>query len=154
MKILVTLLLSCFTVPLIHGQNTLDVKKEIIALEHAFAKAIQSRDTILTKAFQDESYYLAFTVDSMPVQIVPRQSWLNVLEDYVTHSFSIDDIHVNVYDNVAVAMLMFTQNATVRGKDRSGQFVLTDIWINKGGRWLIAERHSSRPGRNANMKSK
>ena len=122
-------------------------QEQIIDLEKSFAAAIQTQDTVQTKKFQTDTYFLAYTVQGMPIQIVPRQSWLNLLHDgYVTHSFSIDDIKVNIYGNTAVAMLMFTQNATVRGQDRSGQFVLTDIWYKKNNDWLIAERHSTRPG--------
>ena len=81
----------------------------------------------------------------MPFQIITREHWLSGLKDYVTESFSIDDIKVNVYGNTAVAMLMYSQKATVRGQDRSTQFVLTDIWIKEDKGWVIAERHSSRP---------
>ncbi len=123
-------------------------QEQIIELEKAFAAAIQTQDTIQTKKFQAESYFLAYAVQGVPaIQIAPRQNWLNLLKDYVTESFSIDDIKVNVYGNTAVAILMFTQKAIVRGQDRSGQFVLTDIWYKGGDKgWLIAERHSTRPG--------
>jgi ketosteroid isomerase-like protein len=123
------------------------VQEQIIDLERSFAASIKTQDTTETKKFQTDTYFLAYTVQGMPIQIVPRQAWLGLLKDsYVTESFTIDDIKVNVYGNTAVAMMMFTQKATVRGQDRSGQFVLTDIW-NKGDKgWLIAERHSTRPG--------
>ena len=122
-------------------------QEQIIELENSFAASIKTQDTVETKKFQEETYFLAYTVQGMPIQIVQRQAWLNMLKDYyVTESFTIDDIKVNVYDNTAVAMLMFTQKATVRGQDRSGQFVLTDIWHKGKNGWLIAERHSTRPG--------
>ena len=122
-------------------------QEQIIDLEKSFAAAIKTQDTMQTKMFQADTYFLAYAVQGVPsIQIVPKQSWLNLLKDYVTESFTIDDIKVNVYDNTAVAMLMFTQKATVRGHDRSGQFVLTDIWYKGNKGWLIAERHSTRPG--------
>jgi ketosteroid isomerase-like protein len=128
-------------------QSSKTPEEQIIDLEKSFAAAIKAQDTIQTKKFQADSYFLAYAVQGMPpIQIVPKQSWLNLLKDYVTESFTIDDIKVNVYDNTAVAMLMFTQKATVRGQDRSGQFVLTDIWYKGKKGWLIAERHSTRPG--------
>ncbi len=130
-------------------------QEQIIDLEKSFAAAIKTQDTVETKRFQSDTYFLAYAVQGMPsIQIVSRQSWLNLLKDYVTESFTIDDIKVNVYGNTAVAILMFTQKAIVRGQDRSGQFVLTDIW-NKGNKgWLIAERHSARPGPPVNMQPK
>jgi ketosteroid isomerase-like protein len=128
--------------------------QEIIEMEKCFAAAVQSRDSLQTKKYQTDSYFLAYTVEGKPIQIVPKQRWLAVLKDYVTESYSFDDIKVNVYGNTAVAMVLFTQKATVSGQDRSGQFVLTDIWVKGNNGWLITERHSSRPGQAVNMQSK
>ncbi len=118
---------------------------EIINLEKSFALAIKSQDTMQTKKFLSGNYFLAIGVQGMPLQIVSREHWLSTLKDYVTESFSIDDIHVNVNGNTEVALLLFTQKAIVRGQDRSAQFMLTDIWIKEDEGWVIAERHSSRP---------
>ncbi|CAN5219551.1 hypothetical protein BH09BAC2_BH09BAC2_10170 [soil metagenome] len=117
----------------------------IIDLEKSFASAIQSQDTAQTKKFLSDTYFLTIGVHGIPLQIVLREQWLSGLKDYVTESFSHDDIKVNIYDNTAVAILLFSQKATVRGQNRSGQFMLTDIWIKVGNDWRITERHSSRP---------
>ena len=127
-------------------QSSKTLQEQIIDLEKSFAAAIKTQDTMETKKFQADTYFLAYTVQGMPIQIVPKQGWLTLLKDYVTESFTIDDIKVNVYGNTAIAMLIYTQKATVRGQDRSGQFVLTDIWCKGNKGWLIAERHSTRPG--------
>ena len=139
-------LIGLATITNAQQQSSKTPQEEIIDLEKSFAAAIKTQDTLETKMFQADNYFLAYTVQGMPIQIVPKQSWLTLLKDYVTESFTIDDIKVNVYGNTAIAMLMFTQKATVRGQDRSGQFVLTDIWLKGNKGWLIAERHSSRPG--------
>jgi ketosteroid isomerase-like protein len=120
-------------------------QEEIIALEKSFAEAIKSRDTIQTKKMQAETYFLAVGVKGQPLRIIPRNRWFNNLKAYVIESYSIDDIKVNIYGNIAVALLLLTQQATTGGEDRSAQFVLTDIWMKDSNSWLIAERHSSRP---------
>ena len=120
-------------------------QEEIIHLENSFATAIKNQDVEQTKILQADTYFLAIGVQGMPLQIIPREKWLLGLKDYVTESFSIDDIKVNVYGNTAVALLMYSQKATVRGQDRSAQFILTDIWIKEDNDWVITERHSSRP---------
>ena len=120
-------------------------QEEIIDLEKSFATAIKSQDTVQAKKFLSDTYFLAIGVQGLPLRITPREQWLSVLKVYITESFSIDDIKVNIYGNTAVAMLMYTQKATVRGQDRSAQFVLTDIWMHGNKGWLITERHSSRP---------
>ena len=119
--------------------------EEIIDLEKSFAAAIKSQDSSQTEKFLSDTYFLAIGVQGTSLQVIPRERWLLGLKDYVTESFSIDDIKVNVYGNTAVALLLYSQKATVRGQDRSAQFMLTDIWIKGDKGWTIAERHSSRP---------
>lgn len=126
-------------------QNFKSAEQEIIELETIFATAIKDQDEEQTKKLQADSYFLAIGVQGMPLQIIPRDKWLAGLKHYVTESFSIDDLKVNVYGNTAIAIVMYSQKATVRGQDRSAQFVLTDIWIKEDKGWVIAERHSSRP---------
>lgn len=126
-------------------QNFKSAEQEIIELETIFATAIKDQDEEQTKKLQADSYFLAIGVQGMPLQIIPQDKWLAGLKDYVTESFSIDDLKVNVYGNTAIAIVMYSQKATVRGQDRSAQFVLTDIWIKEDKGWVIAERHSSRP---------
>ena len=159
MKHFINLTLSLIILPVItygQQQSSKTAQQQIIDLEKSFAASIMTQDTLQTKMFLADTYFLAYAVQGMPnIQIVPRQTWLTILKDYyVTESFTIDDIKVNVFGNTAVAMLLFTQKATVRGQDRSGQFVLTDIWYKGNKDWLIAERHSSRPGPPVNMQSK
>lgn len=159
MKHLISLIVSLIGIAtIIHAQqqSSKTPQEQIIDLERSFAAAIKTQDTLQTKKFQADTYFLAYAVQGLPsIQIVPRQGWLITLaKDYVTESFTIDDIKVNVYGNTAIAMLLFTQKATVRGQDRSGQFVLTDIWHKEKNDWLIVERHSSRPGPPVNMQLK
>jgi ketosteroid isomerase-like protein len=149
MKFLITLLIATnvLTTTIVAQQQSLKTpQEEIIDLEKSFAAAIKTQDTLQAKKFQSDTYFLAVGVQGMPLQITPRERWLSNLKDYyVTESFSIDDVKVNVYGNTAVAMLLYSQKATFHGQDRSAQFVLTDIWVKGDKGWVIAERHSSRP---------
>ena len=148
MKHFITLLVATIiltTVSMAQQQSFKTPQEEITDLEKSFASAIKSQDTVQTKKFLSDTYFLAIAVQGMPLQIVSRVHWLSGLKDYVTESFSIDDIKVNSYGSIAVAMLMYSQKAIVRGQDRSAQFMLTDIWIKGDKGWMIAERHSSRP---------
>ena len=74
-----------------------------------------------------------------------RNAWLEALEHYEIQEASVDHIHVRIYDCVAVALMLWRQKATLDGADRSAVFMLTDIWVDVGGEWKLAERHSSRP---------
>src|SRR6187549_2594252 len=89
---------------LAQSSSTSGVQDEIIALEKKFAEVIKSRDSIQASQLQSESYFLAIGIQGMPIQNIPKVQWLSTLRFYVTESYSIDDIKVNVYGNTAVAM--------------------------------------------------
>src|SRR6187402_3343619 len=110
-------------------------QEEIIELEKSFAELVKSQDTNQIKKLQLETYFLAVGVQGKPLQIIPRNRWLKNLKNYVVESYSIDDIKVNVYGNTAVALMLFTQQATSFGNDRSAQFLLTDIWVKEDNGW-------------------
>jgi ketosteroid isomerase-like protein len=130
------------------GQTaTTKASDEIVAAEKGWSEKIKTRDVAAMENFLAPGYFLAIGVAGQPLRVVPRAAWLESLPRYVVESYSIDDIKVNVYGSTAVALMMFTQKATVGkdGQDRSAQFVITDIWIKTNNGWRIAERHSSRP---------
>jgi ketosteroid isomerase-like protein len=122
-----------------------DTEHDILELEKQWATAIQHQDSAQMNHFLADSYFLAIGIQGQPFQIVPREAWLEGLKHYRTESFSIDDIRVHAYGVTAVVLMLFTQKATVRGHDRSGQFVITDIWFKQNLGWRVTERHSSRP---------
>jgi ketosteroid isomerase-like protein len=120
-------------------------EQQIVALEKQWASAIQTQNVAATSAFLADDFFLGIGVAGGPLRIVPRAAWLDGLKEYITKSYAIDDIKVHVHSNVAVVFMLFTQQATVRGQDRSAQFAITDIWVNDSSGWRVAERHSSRP---------
>jgi ketosteroid isomerase-like protein len=121
------------------------LQAEVIKMEASFADAVKAQDSAKASQLQSESFFLAIGVQQMPIQIVTKSQWLSTLKYYVTESYKIDDIKVNIYGNTAVVLMLFTQKATVRGQDRSAQFYITDIWNKTDSGWKISERHSSRP---------
>lgn len=123
------------------------VEQEIVELEKKWNNAIQSQNEAGVAQFLADSYFLAVGVQGQPLQVVPRERWLENLKFYNIHSHSIDDIKVHVYGDTAVVLMLFTQKATVGRppRDRSAQFLITDIWVKQQQGWRVTERHSSRP---------
>ena len=59
-------------------------------------------------------------------------------------SFTIDDMKVRVYGDTAIVHGMSTSKETYKGKDISGQYRWTDVFIKQGGRWQALTTHSSK----------
>lgn len=119
--------------------------QQILELERLWVGAIQRRDKAAMVNFLADGYFLAIGAAGGRLKVVPRAAWLETLSVYETRSFSFDDVQVHTYGDTAVVVMLFSQEATVRGQDRSAQFVITDIWVKGPNGWRVAERHSSRP---------
>ncbi len=128
-----------------NASSELPVEAQISALEREWAAAFQAKDIFALQNLMADGYALIIGVQGMPLQVVPRNAWLEDLHDYQINLVSIDHIHVRAYGDVAVAVMLWRQEATLGGRDRSAQFMLTDIWVRQNGEWRMAERHSSRP---------
>ena len=123
----------------------LPVEAQISNLERQWAAAFQRKDVAALQNMMADGYSLVIAVEGVPLQVVPRNAWLEALEDYTIAEASVDHIHVRMYRFVAVAVMLWRQKATLHGEDRTAVFMLTDIWIDVSGEWRLAERHSSRP---------
>ena len=124
------------------------VVAEIENLEGQWNDAILRRDVAAAASLQADEYKLIIGAEGQPLQVIPRELWLSVLPRYVIQRHEVSDMHVSVWDDVAVATLAITQVAEpLNGRDISGNFLITDIWVGRDEKWLIAERHSSRQER-------
>jgi hypothetical protein len=93
----------------------------------------------------DPSYRLVIGITGQPLRIIPLEAWLSMLPNYRIHEHHTDDMNISMFGDVAVCTLSHRQIADpVQGRDISGHFLITDIWVRRGNNWLVAERHSSR----------
>jgi ketosteroid isomerase-like protein len=50
-------------------------------------------------------------------------------------SFKMDELNVKVYGKTAVAQGVETEKSSYKGKDTSGQYRFTDVFVKRNGRW-------------------
>lgn len=114
---------------------------DLAAAMRRFDEAVQKRDHVAAEEVLDEDYALVL-IHPSPTHL-PRARWLQVLPDYVVHSYTVEEQQVDRVDDVAAVLSRVRMQATVLGEDRSGLFVLTDVWRLREGRWRVWRRHSS-----------
>ena len=119
----------------------LDIEKT----ERLWNDAILRRDVYSAASFLAPEYRLIIGVEAQSLQVISRDLWLSALPRYVIHSHEITDMHVSIWHDLAVVTLAITQAAEpLNDRDISGHFLITDIWVLRNEKWLVAERHSSR----------
>ncbi len=114
---------------------------DLAAAMRRFDDAVQQRDRVAADEVLDEDYALVLVHPA--AALMPRARWLQVLNDYVVHSYTVEEQHIDQVDDVAAVLSRVRMQATVLGEDRSGLFVLTDVWRRREGGWRIWRRHSS-----------
>ena len=106
-----------------------------------FDSCVLKRDAALADAVLDDDYMLML-VAPVPA-LIPRRSWLDMLPEYIVHSYSVQHLDVHVDGDAAAVLQRVDMQATVRGVDRSGVFVITDIWRRRPDGWRVWRRHST-----------
>ena len=112
--------------------------QELTKLEHAWMEAIQRKDTAaLERILAPEYTYTASGQGRWT-----RQGWLETVAIYDIHRFEFVEIDVRVYGDAAVVLSHYRQDGSVGGAPRSGEFLLTDVWVRRDGTWQVVARSS------------
>lgn len=106
-----------------------------------FERCILERDRNTAESILHEDYSLVL-VQPSPAAI-PRARWLEVLEDYVVHDYAVEESILDVDGDTATVLHRDRMSATVLGEDRSGIFVITDVWRRTRDGWRVWRRHST-----------
>ncbi len=118
---------------------TATYEQEVRAASAAWAEAIKRRDVAAAERILAAEYALM----ASGIGEMPRAKWLASLDDYVVDSYEFNDVRVHVYGETAVMRSRYRQTATLFGEDRSGEMLVTDVWVKRDGRWQVVARHTS-----------
>ena len=134
-------LLGILAVPQVSAQISSSSEKEILKLENQWSEAVVKRDTTtLQRLYADE--YL-FTDPGGDVWN-KLQDIANVASGtFVVTSFNLDDMKVHIYRRVAVVTGSNDMKATYNGKDVSGKYRFTDVFVKRSGRWQCVATQST-----------
>lgn len=118
---------------------------EVRQAEQQWNAAILRRDVDAARQFMAPEYQLLIGIEGRELARYPLDVWLAALPNYIIHEQTIHDMNISFWGDVGVATLAYSQRAEPwSGRDISGHFMITDVWIRRDDRWFVAERHSSR----------
>jgi ketosteroid isomerase-like protein len=117
-------------------------ERKLTQLEHQWFAAVMERDLDRLERLLGEEFTL--TTGRPGNEIRTRQEYLDVTRDrYAIESFEFEQLEVLPYGHVAVVRSRYRQAGSMDGEDRSQAFLMTDVWVRRGGRWQAVTRHVS-----------
>lgn len=119
----------------------MSAEDELIDRAEAWQRAIEARDVAAAHELLADDYALVIVQPGRAV--MPRAQWLALLPEYVISDYEVLERVVDIEDDLALVLQRVRMQATVRGADRSGIFVLSDAWRRQGGAWKVWRRHST-----------
>jgi hypothetical protein len=118
------------------------ISAEISQREQAWMDAWLHRDMEAAAAILGDEFTLTSSLSSG--ELMNKSQWLaGAVSTHTCEAFHFDRIDVRVYGETALANMWYHQKATVRGNDWSGNFLMSDLWVRRGGRWQVVARHAS-----------
>ncbi|MEO5651447.1 MAG: nuclear transport factor 2 family protein [Marmoricola sp.] len=115
--------------------------ESLTSAAESWDRAIQQRDQTMAGDILAEDFALVL-VHPAPASM-PRERWLEVLPDYVVRVWEVEERVIDLTGDLGVVLQRVRMEATVLGEDRSGLFVLSDVWRWQQERWRVWRRHSS-----------
>ncbi len=106
-----------------------------------FQRCLEQRDAAGAEAVLDVDFALVL-VHPSPA-IMPRARWLEVLPDYVVHDYELQERRTDLAGDCACVLQRVSMRATVLGVNRSGTFVISDVWLRRSSGWRLWRRHST-----------
>jgi len=119
-------------------------RQEIVSLEREGARAIQaSNGTFFRRVYSDD-----FAGTLSHGQTVNKQQWIAVVEaPAVTYqSFIASDIKVRIYQDMAIAMCLWSSRSVIKGQNVTHQMRAMHVYLNGAGGWhVISGQNTSLP---------
>lgn len=119
-----------------------DVESEVLALEHAWARAYLDRDVATLDRLEAEEWICT----TAKGEIYRKADDIREVGDgsFQATAFEMADLTVQLYGDTAVVTGRQTEQATYKGEDASAVYRVTDVWIRRYGRWQAIATHLSR----------
>ena len=115
---------------------------EFARLEDEWAGIVQRRDVTAAEQFLADDFLLT-SAGGVSSQM-PRADWIAALPGIETDRLEVQVEKARRYGDVTVVKARLRWSATMAGRDLTGEYAVTDVFTNDGGRWRPSWRISIR----------
>jgi ketosteroid isomerase-like protein len=137
-------LATCVNTELLRAgdEKSKDAEQAIKKLEKEWADALVKRDQAVIDRIESSDWMLA---DAEGNLVSKAKTDADLKSGAVAfESVQNDELKVRVFGDTAIAYGLVTEKMKFQGKDTSGQYRFTDVFIRRDGRWQAISTHLSR----------
>ena len=143
-RLLVICLLATLTAPLMAQKSAEASKAEgiLLAMEKTWTDAIAKKDLAAVGLILADEYMI---IDDEGL-VRDKAATLTRLKsaDNDISTAVVDELKVKLYGNVAVVTGRQTEKSVEKGKNTSGSYRYTDVWVKRGASWQVVNTHESK----------
>jgi ketosteroid isomerase-like protein len=118
-----------------------DVERSVMQIEQELVKGLMAGDASMFERYLSETY-----IFTAPDGVVTdkAQTIADIKSgDLKFQSSKLDNMKVQAYGDTAIATYGSTDKGSYKGKDISGLFRWTDVFVKRNGRWQIVAGHGT-----------
>ena len=121
-----------------------DTRSEIAALEQAWGQAFLKGDRAYLEKLVAPEFKL-MRAEGGKTLFTPRAQWFATLDRYQFHIFEVRTVDVGDAGDTAVATVQGRWKISRKGLPgmRDENFIVSDTFVKRGGKWQVVYRHSS-----------
>jgi uncharacterized protein (TIGR02246 family) len=121
---------------------TENVEQALMKLEREWAEALVKADTAALDRLMADDW-------SMTTWDGRTQTKAQSIEEFKSgvvklETANVDSLKVRTFGDVAIVTLGQTEQGTNKGKDSSGRFLYTDVWVKRKGQWQAVATHGTK----------
>jgi ketosteroid isomerase-like protein len=121
---------------------------ELIARENEWSQALLSKDAAALEKILGAEYTLTTAGG-----VVPRAKWIDMLLHHMQpKQLEVREPQVQLYGDVALVrgrffwhVLLDSPDPRTNSSELKSEFLISDLWVKRDGRWQVVARHSTLP---------
>jgi len=120
--------------------------QELIKAEQDWMTAVAKHDEAALRRIVADEFTLTSAFSTGELET--KDGFLkNAIQGVSGMSFEYHDTQVRTFGDTAVVKTRVKISYSFNGQDRSGDYMVTDVWVKRDGRWQVVTRHSSVPAK-------
>lgn len=116
-------------------------EQQLLKLEREWTEAYKDRNEMAIRELLADDFIIT---DDEGLVSNKEQYIEAIMKQIRLHSYTLEDLTVKIYGDAAVVAGLWKGKFTVDGKDASGAFRYTDVFVKRQGRWLAIAAQDTR----------